>query len=80
MNVKDWLYIGIVILICFGVKISKISLETILALNGTFFGFFFIYMLPIGLHVKCVFFTRTIIASPSNPAIEMISLPKTVEL
>lgn len=68
MNYKDWIYIGVVVLICFGVKISGMSLETILALNGTIFGFFFIYLLPISLHVKCVFFS-TPLPSTSHPAI-----------
>lgn len=30
----------------------------IIELNGSIISFFFIYVIPVGLHVKCVYFTK----------------------
>lgn len=43
--------------ICLAVNFLGLSLKMILAINGTLFCFLFIYVLPISIHVKCVYFT-----------------------
>jgi uncharacterized ion transporter superfamily protein YfcC len=57
MNAKDIAYIAVVVSVCIAIKFSELSLSTIIALNGTLLGFMFTYVLPIGLHIKCVYFS-----------------------
>jgi hypothetical protein len=68
MTIRDVAYIATIVLVCIGVKFSNVSLTTILTINGTILGFACIYVLPIGLHVKCIFFTQP------SPLIELINM------
>lgn len=63
------MYIVVAVGICVGVNFSGLSLKIILAINGTVFGFLFIYFLPVALHVKCVFYT-----SSGSPEIELVAV------
>jgi hypothetical protein len=69
INYKDIAYIAITIGICVAIKFSGMTLTTILMLNGTLIGFLITYALPIGLHIKCVFFSK------SNAETELVNLP-----
>jgi uncharacterized membrane protein len=71
MNAKDIAYIATLVVICIVVSLLKVSLTTILALNGTIIGFAFTYVLPISLHARCIFSKKT-----TMPAqIELVNIP-----
>lgn len=57
VSFKEVIYAGIVILICLIVKLTSISAETLIELNGSVISFIFIVIIPVGIHVKCVYFT-----------------------
>jgi hypothetical protein len=42
-----------VIGICFGISVLKIGLDTIIDVNGSVIGFFFIYLIPVAIHFRC---------------------------
>lgn len=56
MTWKDIVYILVTVSISLAINLSDLSITTILSINGTIFGFLFIYLLPISIHVKCTFF------------------------
>mgnify|MGYP003683618177 CR=1 FL=1 len=43
--------------ICLGLELAGITVELIIDINGAVISFFFIYVIPISLHIKCVYFT-----------------------
>lgn len=63
-------YIVLVVGICLAIDLSGVPLNTILAINGTVFGFLFIYFMPISIYVKCNFF------STYPPGENKIEMPK----
>ena len=54
---KEVLYVGATILISLIIRLTKIRAEILIELNGSIVSFFFIYVIPIGLHLKCVYFS-----------------------
>ena len=44
--------------ICFLIGIFKISISDIIDINGAVIGFFFIYLIPVILHIKCLYFSK----------------------
>jgi hypothetical protein len=44
--------------ICFVVAYFKISISSIIDINGAVIGFFFIYLIPAVLHIKCLYFSK----------------------
>ncbi len=53
---KDRVYASILILLFCVVNTAGISIEVILAANGTALGFLFVYAMPIFIHIKCQYF------------------------
>ena len=45
------------ILVSLGITLTGITVEIIIDINGAIVSFFFIYVIPISLHLKCVYFT-----------------------
>lgn len=39
------------------IRLTKIKAEILIEINGSIVSFFFIYVIPIGLHLKCVYFS-----------------------
>lgn len=56
VSFKDIAYILLVVGICLAIDLSGVPLSTILSINGTVFGFLFIYFMPISIYVKCYYF------------------------
>lgn len=56
---KEILYIVIVIGISLGVFMSGINLDTIFSLNGAVLGYLYIIVLPIVVHLKCIYFDKS---------------------
>ena len=39
------------------IRLTQIKAEILIEINGSIVSFFFIYVIPIGLHIKCVYFS-----------------------
>ena len=52
------MYVGVTILVCLVIKLTSLSAEVLIELNGSIISFIFVYIIPIGLHVKCVYLTK----------------------
>lgn len=44
--------------ICFLVGFFRIDIDDIININGAVIGFFFIYLIPAVLHIKCLYFSK----------------------
>jgi hypothetical protein len=55
---KEVIYTGLIILLCLIIKLTKLSAETLIELNGSVIAFIFIVVIPVSLHIKCVYFTE----------------------
>lgn len=40
------------------IRLTEVKASIIIELNGSIVSFFFIYLIPIGLHLKCVYFSK----------------------
>ena len=45
-------------ILCLGIWVSKIKITTLVELNGSVIGFLYIFLIPIAVHIKCVYFTK----------------------
>ena len=52
-------YIILVLLLCFCFYISDVNLISIFALNGAVIGYIFVFVLPIWVHLKCIWYDRS---------------------
>jgi hypothetical protein len=50
-------YVAATIFISLIIRLTKIKAEILIEINGSIVSFFFIYVIPIGLHLKCVYFS-----------------------
>ena len=50
------MYVGITIFVSLIIKLTNLSADIIIELNGSIISFIFVYFIPIGLHIKCVYF------------------------
>jgi len=44
--------------VCLTIGLLQVSITDIIDINGAVIGFFFIYFLPAGLHIKCLYFSK----------------------
>ena len=57
MTFKEVVYVAATILISLIIRLTEVRAEVLIELNGSIVSFFFIYVIPIGLHLKCVYFS-----------------------
>ena len=57
VTIKDIICVFVIITVCLLIKLTNVSITVIIELNGAIVSFFFIYLIPIGLHIKCIYFT-----------------------
>ena len=58
MTLKELIiYIGSYVL-CLVLYMSNIKLVTVIEINGSIVGFLFVFLIPIGVHWKCRFFSH----------------------
>jgi hypothetical protein len=48
----------IIVGICLAVGLIQVDVSDIIDINGAVIGFFFIYLIPAVLHLKCLYFSR----------------------
>lgn len=53
---KEIIFSVLLIGICLVVSLTKIEVDAIIEVNGAVVGFFFIYFLPLIMHIKCVYY------------------------
>lgn len=73
IKLSEVIYFGLVVAVCFVVAIFRININDIIDINGAVIGFFFIYLMPAALHIKCLYFSR---GKKSMPEDSSISLEK----
>ena len=59
MTFKEVIYVGATILVCLVIRLTNVSAEILIELNGSIVSFFFIYVIPISIHLKCVYFSSS---------------------
>lgn len=57
VSFREVVYTGLVILLCLIIKLTSLTVDTLIELNGSVISFIFITVIPVGLHLKCVYFT-----------------------
>ena len=57
ISVNETIYVSVTILLGLVIKLTDISVDVIIEINGGIISFFFIYVVPIGLHLKCRYFS-----------------------
>lgn len=57
---------GVFILIALIIKLTNISVETLINVCGSIVSFVFVNITPIGLHVKCIYFPNAFPPKHSN--------------
>lgn len=40
------------------IKLLSVKIDTIIAINGAIIGFFNVYLFPVALHIKCLYFSK----------------------
>jgi sodium-coupled neutral amino acid transporter 9 len=58
VNFKEVVYVAATIFISLVIRLTEIKASIIIELNGSIVSFFFLYLIPIGLHLKCVYFSN----------------------
>ena len=58
INRQEVVYIIVILFICLGISLLRISLRQIIELNGAVLGFFFIYFIPVAIHFKCTYMKK----------------------
>jgi len=48
----------VIVGICLAVGLVQVNVSDIIDINGAVIGFFFIYLIPAILHLKCLYFSR----------------------
>ena len=56
--VSEVIYVSLIVGICFTVNYFRTNISDIIDINGAVVGFFFIYLIPAVLHIKCLYFSR----------------------
>lgn len=51
------IYLGMYLL-CYFLYSAKIKIETVIEINGSVIGFLYVSLIPIVVHLKCVYFTK----------------------
>ena len=50
--------ITIVVICFFFISVVQVKIDTIIDINGAVLGFCFIYLIPVLIHVRCVYFPK----------------------
>jgi len=58
VNLAEVVYFVLMIAICFVVGFFEVNINDIIDINGAVIGFFFIYLIPAVLHIKCLYFSK----------------------
>lgn len=56
-KIYELVYVGIMIGICCTVYLTNLTIQNLITINGGIIGFFFIYLLPAMMHLKCLYFS-----------------------
>lgn len=59
ISLSEILYISLIVIGSYLVYVSGIHLEVMISINGAVVGFSYVVVIPIWLHLKCVFFDRS---------------------
>ena len=59
--------------VCLVIKLVKVKINQIVDLNGSVIGFFFIYFLPVILHIRCLYFAKNKISFADKAALMGLS-------
>ena len=51
-------YAAVFVAVCLLIRLLKVKIDTIVDINGSVIGFFFIYFLPTILHIRCQYFAK----------------------
>ena len=65
VNIYEVVYITLVVALSFVVGILQVDISDIIDINGAVIGFFFIYLIPVVLHIKCLYFAKGKIPVPA---------------
>jgi hypothetical protein len=55
---SEIIYMAIAVGVCFVIGVLNVSVTDIIDINGAVIGFFFIYLMPAMLHIKCMYFSK----------------------
>ena len=59
LSLKEMIYIMAILLVNFGSFVSGVSMSTVFALNGAVVGFLYVIMIPIWIHLKCIWYDKS---------------------
>ena len=58
VRLSEVVYVVLVVGVCLVVGIVDVDVSDIIDINGAVIAFFFIYLIPAVLHLKCLYFSR----------------------
>jgi hypothetical protein len=58
-NVKEIIYVLAFVLVSYLVYISGINLQALISFNGAVVGYSYVIVIPIWIHLKCVWYDRS---------------------
>lgn len=59
ISVKEVLYVMLIVLSSYAIYISNLNLITIFSFNGAVIGYTYVFVIPIWIHFKCVWFDKS---------------------
>lgn len=71
VSIPEVIYIVLAVGVCFLMGILDVSITDIIDINGAVVGFFFIYLLPAMLHLKCMYFSKGKLPLPETPPLRL---------
>ena len=60
------IYIAVMVGICFLIGLFQVELGDLIDINGAVIGFFFIYFIPVLIHIKCLYFPKGKLPLPED--------------
>lgn len=54
---QEVVYFLLMVAVCFVVGYFEVNINDIIDINGAVIGFFFIYLIPAVLHIRCLYFS-----------------------
>lgn len=59
ISLREVLYILAIVAASYGIYVSNLNLITIFAFNGAVIGYTYVFIIPIWIHLKCIWFDRS---------------------
>ena len=58
VKLAELIYVVLVVGVCLAAGMADVDVSDLIDINGAVVGFFFIYLIPAVLHIKCLYFSR----------------------